>query len=350
MFKISGSSAWLCCALLCFAAACGGEAKEGASDAKKTTEKAAEATPGADKAGADKAAAAATGDACKDYAAAVCKEVGGDASATCQSFKSATDLMPPEACEAGMKNVAFSAAQFKKMGSNCDELIEKLCKGVGEDTQTCGMVRTKTKQFPPEQCKLMLKDADKIIAELKQQEEANKPLSAEQMASISGGDSAAFGAKDAKVTVVEFSDFECPYCSKAASATTEIKKKYGDKVRVIFRHFPLSFHKNAHLAHQASAAAGAQGKFWEYHDKLFANQKALTRPDLEKYATELGLNMGKFKGALDAKTYAAAVDADIELGKKVFVQGTPSMFVNGDRATNPTEIGAISILIDKHLK
>jgi protein-disulfide isomerase len=342
---------------MCFTAACGGESKQNEAGSKKVeekaagTEKAGDEKAGDEKAGDEKAAMSSTGDACKDYAAAVCKEVGGATSPTCKSFEAVTDLMPPEACEAGMKNVAFSAAQFKKLGSKCDELIDKLCKGVGEDTQTCAMVRTKTKQFPPEQCKMMLPDADKIIVELKQQEEANKPLGAEQMASISkGNDSAAFGSKDSKVTVVEFSDFECPYCSKAATATNDIKKKYGEKVRVIFRHFPLSFHKNAHLAHQASAAAGEQGKFWEYHDKLFANQRALTRPDLEKYATELSLNMAKFKDALDKNTYAASVDADIELGKKVFVQGTPSMFINGERVTNPTDIGAISVLIDKHLK
>ena len=124
-----------------------------------------------------------------------------------------------------------------------------------------------------------------------------------------------------------------------------IKEKFPGKVRFIFRHFPLSFHKKAHLASQAAIAAGAQGKFWEYHDILFENQKALTRPDLEKYAAKLGLNMTKFKKALDSKTYKARVDGDLKLGGEVFVSGTPTIFLNGKRVQN-WDFNALSKLIE----
>lgn len=106
-------------------------------------------------------------------------------------------------------------------------------------------------------------------------------------------------------------------------------KKYPGKVRVVFKHFPLSFHKKAHLASQAALAAGAQGKFWEYHDMVFGNQSKLKRKDLDGYAKKLKLDMKKFKAALDKKKYAAAVDKDLEIGKGVKVQGTPTSFVNG---------------------
>ena len=121
-------------------------------------------------------------------------------------------------------------------------------------------------------------------------------------------------------------------------------------MRVIFRHFPLSFHKDAHLTAQASLAAKDQGKFWEFHDLVFKNQQALTRPDLEKYAQEAGLDMAKFKAALDSGKYKAAVDADMALGGQVYVQGTPTMFINGERVPNPTAFEAFKPMVDSRLQ
>jgi len=108
------------------------------------------------------------------------------------------------------------------------------------------------------------------------------------------------GPADAKVNIVAFSDFQCPFCSRVVPTLHEIEKTYGNKVRVFFRHNPLPFHADAPLASEAAVAAEQQGKFWEMHDKLFANQQNLKRPDLEKYAQEVGLDMGKFKAALDS--------------------------------------------------
>jgi protein-disulfide isomerase len=142
-------------------------------------------------------------------------------------------------------------------------------------------------------------------------------------------DAPSFGPKDAKVTIVEWSDFECPFCGRVGPTLKQIKETYGKDVRVVFRHQPLSFHANAKPAAEASMAAHEQGKFWEYHDKLFANQRALDRASLEKYAQELGLNMGQFKAALDSGKFRAKVEADASAGAAVGANGTPAFFING---------------------
>src|SRR6185369_13711414 len=155
---------------------------------------------------------------------------------------------------------------------------------------------------------------------------ANKPLAPELQASIAKGNAGAFGPADAKVTVVEFSDFQCPYCSRAATAVDQVKEKYGTRVRFVFRQFPLPMHENARGAAEAALAANAQGKFWQFHDKAFQNQGKLTRDGLEGIAKDAGLDVPAFKKALDSKTFAADVDADVKLGESVAVNGTPTMF------------------------
>jgi protein-disulfide isomerase len=193
----------------------------------------------------------------------------------------------------------------------------------------------------------MLAKYDEVLDGLKKQEEKNKPLSPEKQAKLIEGNPPAFGPADAKVTVVEFSDFQCPYCSRAATTVHSIKEKYGDKVRFVFRQFPLSFHQNAHISAEASLAAHAQGKFWELHDKMFENQRKLEREALDGYAKELGLNMAEFKKALDTQKYKEQVDAEMKLGEEVAVDGTPTLFVNGKRVGNPTSVEEVSKAIDE---
>ncbi len=142
------------------------------------------------------------------------------------------------------------------------------------------------------------------------------------------------GNRNAKVIIQEFSDFECPFCSRVNPTMAEIEKTYGNKVAIIWRHYPLPFHQNAQLAHEAAQEVYKQGgdkAFWAYHDKLFENQRALTRPDLEKYASEIsGINLAAFKKALDANTHKARVQADLDAVTKAGAQiGTPSFFING---------------------
>ena len=157
------------------------------------------------------------------------------------------------------------------------------------------------------------------------------------------------GAADALVNIVEFSDFQCPFCSRVNPQIERVMKDYAGKVRLYFKHYPLSFHQDAPLASQAALAAGAQGKFWEMHDKLFANQQALKRPDLDRYAQELGLDMGKFKQALDAQTYKARVDADFALGNSVGVNGTPAFFINGRSVVGAVPFEEFKTVIDQEI-
>lgn len=293
--------------------------------------------------------AASSGDVCEDYAKKLCEKLG-EQSPTCNAAKQTAAVMAPSACKAGIGDIAVSETKIKEMGKVCTELSTKLCNDIGADTQSCAMVKEQTPKFPPERCTAMMAQYDKVLADLKKREEANKPLDSEKRKAIEENAVATFGPEDAKVTVVEFSDFQCPFCSRAATAVTEIKKKYeGKGVRFIFRQFPLSFHKDAHLAAQASLEAAKQGKFWEFHDTLFGNQKELKRENLEAHAKKVGLDVAAFKKALDDKKLSDAVEADMKLGELVAVSGTPTMFVNGKRVQNPTDASSISTLIDAEL-
>jgi protein-disulfide isomerase len=293
-------------------------------------------------------AAAGSATSCADYAKKVC-EISGEGSDLCTATQKATTVMSPAACAAALADTGTLEAQVSEQKKKCEELMDKLCKDLGEDTQTCAMVREKTPQFPPSRCEEMLGQYEPVLAELKAMEESNKPLDAAKQAQLVAGNPASWGPADAKVTVVEFSDFQCPYCTKAAEMEQKLKEKYSDKVRFVFRHFPLPFHKEAFPASAAAIEAQRQGKFWEMHDKLFANQAAIGRADLEKYAGEIGLDVERVKMALDTNAHDAQVTADIELGKAVGVQGTPTLFINGARVNDPGNFEAVSKLIDAEL-
>lgn len=285
---------------------------------------------------------------CEELSAKLCTETG-DTSATCNNAKASYALLSDATCTAAIKDFATTQAKLKELAKDCDKLVETLCAGVGPDTASCKMVKEKTKSFPPQQCTQMLKETDQIIAQLKAEEMKNQPLTPELQKLIAAPGGPSYGPEAASVTVVEFSDFECPYCSRAADVMTQLKAKYGDRVRLVFRQFPLSFHKNAQGAAEASMAANAQGKFWEFHDLMFKNQKALSPADLEGYAKQAGLNVAQFKQDMESHKYADQVKGDVDLGAKVAVSGTPSLFINGARVSNPTDFAVVSQEIDKAL-
>jgi protein-disulfide isomerase len=292
--------------------------------------------------------AAASATACADYSKKLCDAAGAE-SPTCNSAKEMADLMPAAACAAALGDFGGTQAKLEARRKACDELVSKLCKDLGPETETCDMVKTQSKNIPPDQCSKMMSQYAELLADLKKRESRNQPLAPDKAAEIAKPGAPSFGPDDAKVTVVAFSDFQCPYCSKAATVITQLKEKYSGRVRIIFRQFPLSFHKQARLAAEAALAANAQGKFWEFHDRLFQNQSQLERPALETAAKELGLNMPAFKKALDTNAYAAAVDADMKLGEEVMVSGTPTMFVNGKRIADPTNLESLTKQIDDAL-
>ncbi|NJK88285.1 MAG: DsbA family protein [Myxococcales bacterium] len=157
------------------------------------------------------------------------------------------------------------------------------------------------------------------------------------------------GKKNAPVEVVVYSDFQCPFCSRVNPSIAKIKEDYKDKVLVAFKHYPLSFHQDAKPAAIASLAAHKQGKFWEMHDKLFANQGALKEADLEKYAKEMGLDMPKFQADMKDPALAKWVDEDMAEGTKVGVRGTPATFINGRIVSGAQPYEAFKAIIEEEL-
>ena len=139
------------------------------------------------------------------------------------------------------------------------------------------------------------------------------------------------GPENAPVTIVEFSDFQCPYCGREFTVVERLMKEYDGKVRLVFRHFPLDFHPNAQKAAEAGACAADQGgdKFWKLHDRMFTNQQKLAVPDLKGYAKDVGLDSGLFDKCLDGGEKRALVEADEKAGQEAGVNGTPAFFVNG---------------------
>ena len=140
------------------------------------------------------------------------------------------------------------------------------------------------------------------------------------------------GPDDAPVTLVEYGDFECPYCGMAHPIVERAQRELGSHLRFVFRHFPLGeVHPHARLAAQAAEAAAAQGRFWEMHDMLFEHQDALEPDDLAGYAKALGLDTKQFARDLEGGTYANRVRDDFRSGVRSGVNGTPTFFVNGER-------------------
>ena len=146
---------------------------------------------------------------------------------------------------------------------------------------------------------------------------------------VSVDDDPARGDVNAQVTIVEFTDFQCPACAAMHPVLEEVLKSYGNKVRFVVRDFPLTQHENARKAAEAANAAHAQGKFFEYASLLFKNQKALDVASLKKYATDLGLNRARFDAELDRGVYTAEIEKDLEDGEMYGVGSTPTIFVNG---------------------
>ncbi len=137
------------------------------------------------------------------------------------------------------------------------------------------------------------------------------------------------GPETAPVTIVEFADFECQFCARGNEVLDKMRRRYGDKLRVVFKHFPLSFHGHAFLAARAALAAEAEGKFWEFHDRLYQTRAEFDEAKLVAIAKEIGLNQKKFKARLHSADFDAKIIADQELGHTLGIRGTPAYFVNG---------------------
>ena len=166
---------------------------------------------------------------------------------------------------------------------------------------------------------------------------------------IPAGNSPSKGPADAPVVLVVFSDFQCPYCGQVPRVVDHLLQTYPTEVKVIYKEFPLLMHANALPAARAALAAQRQGKFWEMHDKLFANQGALTPENFKQFAHDLGLDMANFEQDMASPAVQQQIDAEMQQGEAARVGGTPALFVNGKRVKNRS-FGGLKQAIDQALQ
>jgi protein-disulfide isomerase len=163
------------------------------------------------------------------------------------------------------------------------------------------------------------------------------------------GKSPVKGPADAPVTMVEFSDFQCPFCARSTPLIEQVIQAYPKELKFVYKEFPLPMHPNAMPASKAAVAAQRQGKYWEMHDKLFANQQALQPDNFKQYAQELGLDVAKFEQDMNSPDVQAQIAEDIQLARQAAVSGTPTLYLNGKKVQNRSLEG-LKQMIDEALQ
>ena len=158
------------------------------------------------------------------------------------------------------------------------------------------------------------------------------------------------GRADAPIEMIEFSDFQCPFCERVNPTVTQVLNTYGDRIHFIYREYPLPNHPNARPASEAAQCANEQGKFWPYHDRLFANQQKLSASDLKQHAVDLGLDAPRFNACVDSHKYAALVESDISAGNEAGMNGTPAFFINGRMINGAQPFDSFKKVIDEELE
>lgn len=189
---------------------------------------------------------------------------------------------------------------------------------------------------------------DDYIAKLKKKADVEFLIAAPKL-EVPEGDAPGIGPEKAPIRMVEFTDYQCPFCGRARPTINEVLAQYKGKVRYVLRDFPLSFHRDAFKAHEGAHCAGDQGKYWEMNKKLFENQKAIGLQDLQKYAGELKLKMDSFNQCLDSSKYAGRVQEGLKDGQSVGVSGTPAFFINGRMISGARPFESFKEIIDDEL-
>lgn len=168
--------------------------------------------------------------------------------------------------------------------------------------------------------------------------------------SVSADDDPFIGPKDAPITIVQFAEYQCPYCGKAGEAVDKVMEEYKGKIKMVYRDFPLSFHDRAIPAAVAANCAGEQGKYWEMHKLLMSNQSALSEENLTAHATTLSLDLTKWNTCREDPKQAAEVQKDFQDGQKVGVNGTPAFFINGIMLSGAVPYPQFKEIIDRELQ
>jgi predicted DsbA family dithiol-disulfide isomerase len=243
------------------------------------------------------------------------------------------------------ERVVSSAGSDSGKGlEHCQVLRQQVCAQFGKTSEECRLAEKQVQGFAEDRCLAMLSRYDELARSAARLVEGRKALSARAHNTLHGP-APSLGNPDARVTMVLFCDFDSPDCARGSGIAAAIKNLYGDKVRLVFRQFPLSGNKDAHLAAQASLAAHAQGKFWAYYDIMFGNERDHSRPALERYAKEAGLDLVAFGRALDRQEFVADVDADRELGRKLDVRVLPALFLDGKQVRFPYGVTELADLV-----
>jgi protein-disulfide isomerase len=188
-----------------------------------------------------------------------------------------------------------------------------------------------------------------VRADVKKSASEPPPLLGEPVKISVAGDPVQ-GPDTARVTIVEFSDFQCPYCMKAVAEAKEVVRQFPKDVRLVFKQFPLDSHKDAEFGAEAALSAQAQGKFWEMHDLLYAGFPDLSRKTIMNYAKEIGLDINRFTADLDSHKFKARVRSEEQEGEVAGVDGTPTFFINGKKYGGTFEASIVAPLIKKELK
>src|SRR6266851_5077012 len=189
---------------------------------------------------------------------------------------------------------------------------------------------------------------EQVIANLRTGQNVKIALEAPRVAVASTGHPS-LGAKDAPVTMVEFGDFQCPFCRASENSVKEVRAKYGNKLRIVYMDFPLGIHEHAMDAANAARCAGEQDKFWQYHDAIFADQSKLAPADLKASAAKLGLNAKKFDACLEKAKYQPQIQQDMAEATKLGVTGTPTFFINGREITGAQPAQKFEDVIDDEI-
>jgi protein-disulfide isomerase len=166
---------------------------------------------------------------------------------------------------------------------------------------------------------------------------------------IAKADRPSKGPETAPVEIIEFSDFQCPFCVNAFPTVKQVLEAYGDRIRFIYRHYPLANHPRARPAAEASQCAAEQGKFWQFHDMLFGDQSRLGDEDFKQHAVQLGLDTARFNDCVDSHKYRAEIDTDIRAGDEAGVSGTPAFYINGRMLSGAQPFEAFKRIIDEEL-
>lgn len=193
------------------------------------------------------------------------------------------------------------------------------------------------------------KSVEAVKADLKKIADEPPPVLDEAVKISTDGDPYK-GPANARITMVEFSDFQCPFCSKAVAEANNVLKQFPKDVKLVFKQFPLDTHSEAEFGAEASLAAQAQGKFWEMHDRLYGGFPDLSRNTVMRYAKQIGLDMNRFTSELDSHKYKARVHAEEQEGEKAGVGGTPTFFLNGKKYNGVFEASALAPVIRGELK